>query len=156
MQTGTQGDSVMAYLQADHERLDGLIETARTSAHGGDMDSAARHFSEFRDGLLRHIRIEEEMVFPEFERATDLDPASGPTGVMRHEHVEITRLLDLIHDLFSGPRPGAEAFERLHGTLVPLLQEHNAKEERILYPMTDRMVAPPRLKDLVNRMRAFR
>ena len=147
-------DSVAGYLQTDHRRLDGLIEACRATAVAGDIGAAAGLFAEFRAGLLRHIKIEEEMVFPEFEAATDLDPRSGPTGVMRFEHLEITRLLDLIRDLFAGIEPSVTEFDRLRDRLMSLLREHNGKEERILYPMTDRMVPADRLRRLVERMRS--
>lgn len=147
-------DSAADYLQADHWRLDGLIEACRATLVAGDSGAAARLFADFRAGLLRHIRIEEEMVFPEFEAATGLDPKNGPTGVMRYEHEEITRLLGLVHELLSGPEPGLPEFERLRDRLTSLLREHNGKEERILYPMTDRMVPADRLRRLVERMRS--
>jgi iron-sulfur cluster repair protein YtfE (RIC family) len=146
---------VTGYLQADHRRLDGLIEACRATLAAGDSGAAAGLFGEFRAGLLRHIKIEEEMVFPEFEAATGLDPTHGPTGVMRYEHEEITRMLELIRELLSAPEPGVPEFERLRDRLTSLLHEHNAKEERILYPMTDRMVQAERLRGLVERMRSF-
>jgi iron-sulfur cluster repair protein YtfE (RIC family) len=121
----------------------------------GDFEGAARHFAEFRTGLLRHIKIEEKLVFPEFEAATGLAGNSGPTGVMRFEHCEIIRLLDLIRDLFAGHAPSSEEFERLRGALLAVLHGHNDKEERILYPMTDKMTPPQRLRSLVDDMRAF-
>lgn len=138
----------MEYLQADHRRLDVLIEACRAAAVAGEIDAAVRHFTEFRAGLLRHIRIEEELLFPEFEAATGLGPSIGPTAVMRYEHEEIARLVGLIHDLFAGAEPGVAEFERLHDTLMALLRAHTGKEERVLYPMTDRMVPAERLKHL--------
>ena len=46
-------------------------------------------------------------------------------------------------------------FESLRSALVALLHEHNVKEERILYPMTDRMLPPPQRADLVRRMQEY-
>ena len=156
MRSETGTDSVTAYLQADHKRLDGLMNITRASVEAGDMEGATRYFSEFRAGLMRHIKIEEGLVFPEFEDATGLERSTGPTGVMRHEHAEIIRLLDLIRDLFSGEQAIAVEFERLRGALVAVLRAHNEKEERIVYPMTDRMVPQERLQGLLEGMRAFR
>ena len=104
---------------------------------------------------VRHIKIEEGLLFPEFESATGLDKSSGPTGVMRHEHAEIIRLLDLIQDVFESAQPASSEFESLRSAVVALLHEHNGKEERILYPMTDRMVPGPRLRELVCKMKDF-
>lgn len=155
MSVETKMDTAMGYLQADHRRLDGLMQSCRTKAEAGEMAGAAELFAQFRDGLMRHIKIEEGLLFPEFEAATGLSRGDGPTGVMRYEHAEIIRLLDLIKDLFASEGPSAGEFESLRGALVALLSEHNGKEERILYPMTDRMVPPDRLSDLVSKMKRF-
>ena len=74
-------DTVMEYLMTDHRRLDGIMETCRDLAAAGNMSAAASKFGEFRKGLMRHIKIEEGLLFPEFEMATGLDRSSGPTGV---------------------------------------------------------------------------
>jgi hemerythrin-like domain-containing protein len=151
----TQMDSAMAYLQADHRRLDALMDKARAAALDGRAPEAAAAFLEFREGLMRHIKIEEGLLFPEFEAATGMPAQGGPTGVMRLEHEEIIRLLGEIRDLFDSPVADLQAFDSMRGALVALLREHNDKEERVLYPMTDRMVAPARLQELVVKMRAF-
>jgi hemerythrin-like domain-containing protein len=151
----TQTDSASAYLQADHRRLDDLMNKAREAAQAQRAAEAAASFLEFREGLMRHIKIEEGLLFPEFEAATGMPRQGGPTGVMRLEHEEIIRLLGEIRALFDAPAPDLHAFESLRGALVALLREHNDKEERVLYPMTDRMVAPARLQELVTKMRAF-
>jgi len=156
MTTPTEIDTVTEYLQADHRRLDALMEAARQAVRDGRAEDAAASFFEFRVGLTRHIKIEEGLLFPSFEAATGMSRQGGPTGVMRLEHEEILRLLGEIRELFVSPQLDAAAFEALRGALVALLQEHNGKEERVLYPMTDRMVAPVRLRELIGQMRDFK
>ena len=149
-------ETATSYLQADHRRLDGLMQDCRARAGAREMEAAGRLFEEFRTGLMRHIKIEEGLVFPEFERATGIGRSQGPTGVMRFEHEEIIRLLGLMRDLFTWPKPDHDEFERLHGTLMALLHEHNGKEERILYPMTDQMLPPDRHRALMADIRDFK
>lgn len=156
MTTPAQTDSAMDYLQTDHRRLDALMNAAHEAALAGRPADAAASFQEFRDGLMRHIKIEEGLLFPVFEAATGMPQHGGPTGVMRLEHEEILRLLGEIRALFDAPNPDLQAFESLRGMLVALLREHNDKEERVLYPMTDRMVPSARLQELVMQMRAFK
>ena len=48
------------YLSADHDRLDALLERAVAKAGVIDMGP----YSEFREGLLRHISMEEKIVLP--------------------------------------------------------------------------------------------
>jgi len=156
MDLDTKTGTVTGYLMSDHRRLDGLFTACTASVEAGDLEGAARLFAGFRAGLMRHIKIEEGLVFPEFETATGLGRSDGPTGVMRFEHAEIIRLLDSIHDLFAGDAPSAAEFERLRGALLAVLHGHNDKEERILYPMTDRMVPHERLRSLLDNMRVFK
>ena len=153
--TEPRPDSAMDYLQADHRRLDGLMGECQAKARAGEMGTAGEVFARFRDGLVRHIKIEEGLLFPVFEKATGLPKTGGPTGVMRQEHEEILRLLGLLRELFGSADPAPAEFESLQSTLVALLHEHNLKEERILYPMTDSQVPPEQLRDLVAKMKAF-
>lgn len=155
MSTSPELQTVTGYLEADHRRLDGLMEGCVKALGTGDVHGASELFGQFRHGLMRHIKIEEGLLFPEFEEATGMARTGGPTGVMRHEHAEIIRLLGLIQDLFAEPKLDRDGLERLRSALVALLHEHNVKEERILYPMSDSMIPPDRLAELVRRMKAF-
>jgi iron-sulfur cluster repair protein YtfE (RIC family) len=56
--------SLYEFLADDHDRLDALLE--RSVATHGLIEVAA--YSEFRKGLLRHISIEEKIVFPAIAR----------------------------------------------------------------------------------------
>jgi iron-sulfur cluster repair protein YtfE (RIC family) len=156
MTSDTSKGSVTDYLSSDHRRLDGLMQSCRELVEKGVMNEAAGVFAEFRAGLKRHVKIEEGLVFPVFESSTGLTRSAGPTGVMRHEHEEILRLLDLIKDLFESASPTPSEFSSLRSALAALLQAHNDKEERILYPMTDRAASPEALRELVEKMKAFK
>jgi iron-sulfur cluster repair protein YtfE (RIC family) len=143
--------SVNEYLEADHRRLDRLMEACRSLAVSGDMQGAGARYAEFRTGLRRHIRIEEDLLFPAFDQASGLGDG-GPTTVMRYEHVEIQRLLELIRELFESPGTSVAEFETLRSQLTAILDQHGQKEERILYPMTDQMVPLEERIRMVARM----
>ena len=124
----------------DHDRLDGLDQAATEAWTAGDRKSGERLHLRFVHGLLRHIRFEEAVLFPAFERAAGMPPDHGPTAVMRVEHRAIEQLLaDLRDAVAAGVRPGASTREEL----LEVLRAHNAKEENVLYPMLDRALAPP-------------
>lgn len=154
MPTQNQRDTITGYLQGDHRRLDSLMLRCKELVEAGELKAASGIYDEFRAGLLRHIRIEEEILFPEFEEATGMSRSGGPTGVMHSEHLEIMRLLEEIGGLFDDLPPALGEFEPLRSALVALLSEHNAKEERILYPMTDLMVPPQRLAEIVRKAKS--
>lgn len=140
-------DPITRYLGDDHDRCDHLLAACEHAAREGR--SIAEAAAALAEALERHFRLEEEMLFPELEAAHP--GAGGPTGVMRTEHRQMRQLLA---DLGEAAAVGdsvecAGILETLH--LVA--QQHNAKEEGILYPMADVALGPQR-EDLVERMRA--
>jgi iron-sulfur cluster repair protein YtfE (RIC family) len=128
-------ESVTRILGLDHRRLDALLADAKRLLATGDVPRAAGRFAAFRSGLERHIVAEEEVLFPAFEALTGAS-AAGPIQVMRAEHVEIRRLLAEVSSALEaggGERPTTPL-----AALTARLYAHNGKEERILYPATDR------------------
>ena len=142
--------SVMDYLAWDHDRLDALEKLAFEARGRGALEEANGTFRDFTRGLRRHIGLEEELLFPEFERLTGMTPHAGPTAVMRHEHRQIEGFL-LTLERTIGVRSGEaeEARESLHRVLI----DHNEKEEQVLYPTTDRLLGDAERRALVERLR---
>src|SRR5574341_1347162 len=87
---------IAAFMGRDHDRLDELYKGFR-SEKTGNPAKAKDLFSEFKQGLQRHIIWEEEFLFPRFESRTGPSDG-GPVPVMRWEHRRIKGLLDRIHD----------------------------------------------------------
>ena len=125
--------SVTAPLQTQHHRCDALFAQAERAAAQGDWGSCARDFADFAAELKRHFRTEEEILFPAFEAATGMQ--GGPTQMMRMEHGQMRGLLAQM-DVTLAVRD-AEGFGGSAETLLILMQQHNMKEENILYPMCD-------------------
>lgn len=117
---------------ADHARLDVLFEDARRFGALGRFPSARSAFDEFVRGLERHITVEEQQLFPLFD---DRAGMRGPTMVMRHEHRAIEQLLAKLDASLEAENAALFASEAAE--LAAILQAHNLKEERILYPRSD-------------------
>jgi regulator of cell morphogenesis and NO signaling len=131
---------ILEALAWDHDRLDALENAAFAQLEAGDVHGATDTFSKFAFGLDRHIRFEEELLFPAFEDAACIPPHAGPTAVMRHEHVEIRNLLWAIGTAIA--KGGSPELRALRGRFHDLLGGHNDKEEQVLYPSVDRMLGP--------------
>jgi hemerythrin-like domain-containing protein len=128
--------SITAYLSADHRRLDERFAEVRALVSRGGWDDARVVLADFIDGLRRHIRLEEEVVFPLFaERARIL----GPLKVMHVEHRQIEELLGELDRALASRQ--ATHFGAVAAQLAQLVAVHDAKEERILYPKTDQVLA---------------
>ena len=145
--------SAAAYLGWDHDRLDSLLATHAEDLRSGRMDEAAQRFREFSAGLRHHIRMEEEVLFPAFEKAVP-DGGCGPTTVMRREHRMIEAQLDRMAAALGDPGAGLAEMESLRGDLLELLGEHNAKEEHIVYPLTDLHHPGAERQALIRRMQS--
>jgi len=135
----------------DHEHLDGLEQRAFAALAAGDRAAAHQLYNAFHRGLNRHIRFEEEVLFPVFDARTGL-PYGGPTAFMRAEHREIRMLLENVLRLVDdGPNAVAEPREALR----TLLTEHDRKEESILYPGVDLLLTESESDVLVARIQAY-
>lgn len=128
--------SITGYLQSDHRRLDAIVPDVERLAEAGDFATAAARFAEFVCGLGWHIDVEEQVLFPFFEAKTGM--SGGPTVVMRAEHRDIRDRMDgVTRALETRQLPDVRG---ALGELMTLLSSHNLKEERMLYPMTDRAI----------------
>jgi hemerythrin-like domain-containing protein len=91
--------------------------------------------------------MEEQVLFGAYEAVAG---AAGSSQVMRREHEQMRALFADLARALEG-RAGTE-FLGLSETLLMLMQQHNMKEEQMLYPMCDRLLASGR-DDLIARMR---
>lgn len=142
--------SFLTYLSTDHQRCDVLFAEAEAAVGGRDWVGAAGKFQAFRAAMLRHLDMEEGVLFPAVE--TRIGHSGGPTRVMCNEHTQMRDLLGSMADSVAA-RNEAE-YQGLAETLLWLMRQHNVKEEQILYPMSDQMLADTR-GELLERMAAM-
>jgi iron-sulfur cluster repair protein YtfE (RIC family) len=122
-------------LTDDHRHCDDLFADAEAAANAGDVAKAAACFATFVEAMEAHLGGEEAILFPEFEAATGMTHG-GPTAVMRMEHEQMRALLSRMQSAIGGN--DLDDFLGLGETLNILIQQHNMKEEQMLYPMCDR------------------
>lgn len=134
---------VSELLGRDHDRLDAILETTKALAAKGDAAGARASFAEFAAGLVHHIQMEENVLFPAFEEVTGF--REGPTVVMRTEHRMIGRVLEEGKAALAAN--DTKGFLGAAAELVSVLGPHNEKEEAVVYPMTDDHLAGERARD---------
>ena len=120
-------------LPAHHRQCDDLFVAAEDAAGRGDWSAATSAFERFQAQMKAHFAAEEDLLFPAFEAAAG--SGSGPTRVMRLEHEQMRPLLAQL-EAACAARDG-EGYAGAAETLLILMQQHNMKEENILYPMCD-------------------
>jgi hemerythrin-like domain-containing protein len=131
-----KGESIMNVtnaLQDHHKQCDSDFAIAEEAAQNGDWLTCAAAFAKLRDDMHLHFRIEEDVLFTAFEKKTGM--TSGPTQVMRHEHNQIIELLKQLEAALQ--KKNGDEFGGVAETLLIMMQQHNMKEEKILYPMCD-------------------
>lgn len=131
-------DTIESTLGSDHGRCDQLFTDAEAAVCDGDWARGAERFAAFNDAIERHFKMEEEVLFPEFESATGT--TAGPTEVMRSEHVQMRGLLYRMAAALE--QQDQDEYLGHSETLLILMQQHNAKEEQMLYPMADQVLGP--------------
>jgi len=124
----------IAELMQDHHRHCDAAFVAAEEAVRRSRWAAGRSLVEaLGSDLESHFAAEEEILFPAFEGATGM--REGPTQVMRYEHSQMRSLLAQISAAVAVE--DGDEFAGAAETLLVLMQQHNAKEEHILYPMCD-------------------
>lgn len=125
--------TISTTMSADHRRCDEIFSAAEALVSAGDWSAGGDRFIAFRDAMLNHFSMEEEKLFPAFEQ--HLGHTMGPTQVMRMEHNQMKQLFSEMQQAVKA-RDDAQ-YLGLSETLMMIMQQHNMKEEQMLYPMMD-------------------
>ncbi|WP_174873762.1 hemerythrin domain-containing protein [Vogesella oryzae] len=118
-----------------HRACDDQFVAVENALRDGDWPQVVASCDAFCQAMTQHFAEEENVLFPAFEQATGM--SQGPTVVMRHEHAEMRQLMDEMCS--AAATLDGDALAGAADTLLLLMQQHNLKEENILYPMCDRV-----------------
>ena len=126
--------SINTTFTKQHRQCDAMFADAEAAVAAGNWQQAGQDFSAFAEAMECHLTNEEEILFPAFEERTGM--REGPTMVMRDEHIHIRRLIKEMTDDIE--QQDADHYLGLSETMLILMQQHNTKEEQMLYDMCDR------------------
>ncbi len=124
-------------LPAHHKHCDELFAAAELAASKGRWVECREAYGVFRREMAAHFATEEEVLFPAFE--AESGSLSGPTQMMRLEHGQMNALMNAGDQAVLDD--DANGFFGALDTLLIMMQQHNMKEENILYPMCERALA---------------
>ena len=123
--------TIKDFMTHKHRECDHFLAEAESAVERGDFDMALEKYIAFKNETLKHFDMEEEYLFPMFEEKTGM--TQGPTQVMRMEHSQAKSLFEKMDEAYN-----AKDIDRIYGlgeSMNILLQQHNAKEEQMLYTM---------------------
>ncbi len=126
-------ETISGFLTQDHRDCDeefASLENAVASENWAEVESI---YNKFSSDLLHHFDMEEKVMFPTFEERTGM--TGGPTQIMRMEHQQMLQILDQMKEDVA--KKDKEHFFGVSETLMMLMQQHNMKEEQMLYRMAD-------------------
>ena len=123
--------SIPEYMTAKHRECDEVFCQAEAAVAERNWPLALTKWQCFASELTEHLAQEEEVLFPQFEQATGM--TAGPTQVMRMEHQQMRALVQELDNALAAK--AKDEYLGLAETLMVMMQQHNMKEEMMLYPM---------------------
>lgn len=142
-------ETIVKFMADSHQACDEDFARAEGCALNKDWAAAVPAFQKFLDAMMLHFRMEEEILFPALQAAGG--PA-GPVQIMLMEHAQMQDLFEQMKDALT--KQDAQGYGGIAETLLIVMQQHNHKEEQILYPIADHILAAQR-ESLLGSLRAL-
>ena len=139
--------NIKDYMTDDHKNCDEIFAQMEDAVASNKGEALAK-FEEFADALTNHFKMEEMVLFPAFEQKSGM--TQGPTQVMVMEHEQMRALISKMEDAVE--KKDNDKFFGLPETLMILMQQHNMKEEQMLYTMVQEHLGDD-ADHLISRMR---
>lgn len=129
--------AIKNYMESDHKQCDDIFAEFENSVVRKNMADAQSLFQKLKTAYETHFSREEDILFPEFDEQTGMN--CGPTTIMRKEHEQMRFYLATIENALA--EEDRTKILGLCETFNLLAQQHNSKEEQVLYVMCDTVLA---------------
>ena len=129
----TDREDIHHFMTIDHGLCDHLYADGEAAILEENTELGKELLKGFALCMDRHFTMEEDILFPTFEQRSGM--TGGPTQVMRMEHDQMRNVLKQMSNAVD-----SDDFDTALGageTMLILMQQHNMKEEGMLYPMAD-------------------
>lgn len=131
----------------DHRNCDEDFTAMENLVSENNFSEAINVFKAWKKLMERHLKIEEEILFPKTEEK--LGGRIGPISVMLMEHEQMKIIFNQMQNAIE--EKNKNKFLGLSDSCMMLIQQHNMKEEQILYPIIDQALNPE-LHSVINLM----
>ncbi len=138
---------IKEFLTNDHKECDELFAQME-DAVAKNSDNAYAKFEKFYSDLSNHFSMEEIVLFPALKQASSM--ANDPTKAMEMEHEQMRELLSKMRGALDSKNK--DKFFSISETLMILMQQHNMKEEQMLYVMATQYLGDD-ADHIISRMR---
>ncbi len=137
--------SVNEFMTNDHRACDEQFANLENMIDQGNFDNGISMFEEFHEHMIKHFDMEEKVMFPMFNEAQS--EGCNPTQVMIMEHNQMRALLNKMKSAIQAK--DKNSFLGLSENLMFLVQQHNMKEEQIMYNLVDNALDS---QEVINKM----
>ncbi|WP_428025619.1 hemerythrin domain-containing protein [Arcobacter sp.] len=124
--------TIKEYMTQNHKECDELLAQVESEVANKNWDKAIELNDLFKNETLKHFDMEESYLFPMFEERASTG-GCGPTQVMRMEHDQARTVFPKLEE--SLKEKDSDRYFGLTESLMILIQQHNLKEEQMLYTM---------------------
>ncbi len=124
-------NSIKSFLTEDHRNCDDTFAGMEQTANSEGLAVAKDLYKKMAEEMEHHFQMEERVMFPAFEQKTGM--TEGPTQMMRMEHEQMRALIKEIGEAVDADNK--DRFFGLTETMMIMVQQHNMKEEQMLYTM---------------------
>lgn len=128
---------ILEFMRNDHRECDHLYTEAENALADKKIAEAKTLFEQFYRATNHHFDMEERQLFITFEKRTGM--MGGPTQMMRYEHQQLRSQMESMRIALKEER--GDDFFGIGESFMIMLQQHNMKEEQMLYPMIDRALS---------------
>jgi len=144
-------ENIKTFLTKDHRACDEEFANMENAVASDNWVEAKKKFDSFVEDLYGHFDMEEKVMFPAFESRTGM--MGGPTQVMRMEHDQMRNVISQMENDVTNKNK--DHFFGLSESLMMLMQQHNMKEEQMLYAMADAHLGVDAF-DIVEKMKELK
>lgn len=130
-------ETIHTYLTKDHRLCDETFAVLENAIVNRNYEEAMNRFNQYENEMLNHFAMEEKIVFPDFEASAH--EGCNPVPVMVHEHDQMRQIMTMMRKAIE--EKNVERFLGLTDSLMILAQQHNMKEEQIMYNLADQALA---------------
>lgn len=133
---------------SDHAKLDQLWAEFMAETHSAQ--NAARLFQQFSDHIVKHMDLEDNVLFPLFDKHTGLEGGIGPTALVRRDHANILKLMETVKKTAATKDINKIQYASNH--LQRALNAHRERENQMQYPVLDNVVNDGKWFEILKRI----
>ena len=140
--------TINQFMTKDHRDCDEQFAKLENIIDNDNFEEAKKIFEDFQTHMLRHFDMEEQVMFPNYQSCGG--GHCDPTPVMIMEHNQMRTVFSKMSDAIV--QNNKEKFLGQSEILLFTMQQHNMKEEQMMYNMADQTLDS---EDIITKMKAL-